>query len=119
MEVCDAVLLSGAVEDVGIFCRLQRGVFREFKAPLGEVKCNKVDDEDFRLLTFRLAGSRDFKLDSELLSWCRKAGRRGRCLLLIRNICLFTFVLHSTPERAFWVPSRIISEKKGNEYERR
>lgn len=110
---------SGAVKDLGIFREPQRGVFVEFKAPVGEVKCNKVDDEDFRLLTFRLAGSRGFKLDSELLSWCCKAGRRGCYLLLIRNICLFTFILHSTPERTLWVPFRIISEKKGSGCERK
>lgn len=92
--------VRGPVNDLGIFSELQRGVFFEYKALVGEVMCNKVDDEDFRLLTFRLVGSRGFKLDSELLSWCCKAGRR--CYhLLIRNICLFTFILlDSTSERA-------------------
>lgn len=113
------VMMGGAAQ----YCQgsardLQKRQFVDFKARVGEVTCNKVDDDDdFRLLTFRLAGNRGFKLDSELLIRCCRAGRRGSYPLLIRNICLFTFILHSTPQPALWVPSCIISEKKGSECE--
>jgi hypothetical protein len=109
---------QGSARDLGGFPELQKRQFVDFKARVGEVTCNKVDDDDdFRLLTFRLAGNRGFKLDSELLIRCCRAGRRGSYPLLIRNICLFTFILHSTPQPALWVPSCIISEKKGSECE--
>ena len=65
-----------SAKDLGGFPEMQRSQFVEIKARVGEVKCNKVDDDDFRLLTFRLAGNRGFKLDSELLSRCCRAGRR-------------------------------------------
>lgn len=67
---------KGSAKDLGGFPEPQRSQFVESKARVGEAKCNKVDDDDFRLLTFRLAGNGGFKLDSELLSRCCKAGRR-------------------------------------------
>ena len=65
-----------SAKDLGGFPEMQRSQFVEIKARVGEVKCNKVDDDDFCLLTFRLADNRGFILDLELLSRCCVAGRR-------------------------------------------